>query len=219
LVSDKLASFYGVSHSGAPSAVQLPADQRTGILTRGATLVSLPTGSRSVHRGLFIDDNYLCRVLQSPPANLQAQITQTLALGLNERQVSELRASKAQCAACHSNFDSLGLAFEHYDFDGKWMTQRDGAPADAHGTLTHTDVDGPFKDVIELSDLFAKSKDVAVCLPQRLTAQALGRKLEDTENCSIRQLVEPWTSGDKQLGALVPLLAQSHFFLYRAKAN
>jgi Protein of unknown function (DUF1592)/Protein of unknown function (DUF1588)/Protein of unknown function (DUF1595)/Protein of unknown function (DUF1585) len=219
MVNDKLASLYGVSHAGAPSAVQLPADQRTGILTRGATLLSLPTGSRSVHRGLFIANNYLCRVLLSPPANLQAEITQTLALGLNERQVSELRASKPTCSACHSNFDSLGLAFEHYDFIGKYLTERDGAPVDAHGTLNNSDVDGPFKDVVELSDLLAKSKDVAVCMPQRLAAQALGRKLGESEICSIRQLVDPWTAGDKQLGALVPLMAKSHFFLHRAKAN
>ena len=219
LVTDKLATLYGVSHSGAASPVQLPTDQRSGILTRGATLLSLPTGSRSVHRGLFIANNYLCRVLQAPPASLQGQISQTLALGLNERQVSELRASKPTCAACHSNFDSLGLAFEHYDFIGGWLTQRDGAPVDASGTLNHTDVDGPFKDVVELSDLLAKSKDVAVCMPQRIAAQALGRKLGDSETCSIRQLVDPWTAGDKQLGALVPLMAKSHFFLYRAKAN
>ena len=88
--------------------------------------------------------------------------------------MSELRASKATCSACHSNFDSLGLAFERYDFIGQYLTERDGAPVDAHGTLNHTDVDGPFKDVIELSDLLAKSKDVAVCMPQRLAAQAVG---------------------------------------------
>ena len=75
------------------------------------------------------------------------------------------------------------------------------------------------KTSVELSDLLAKSKDVAVCMPQRLAAQALGRKLGDSEMCSMRQLVDPWTAGDKQLGALVPLMAKSHFFLYRAKAN
>jgi hypothetical protein len=219
LVNDKLATLYGISHSGPASSVQLPSDQRTGILTRAATLLSLPTGSRSVHRGLFIANNYLCRVLSPPPAALLAEVNQTLALGLNERQVSELRASKTQCAACHSNFDSLGLAFEHYDFIGKWLTTRDGAPVDAHGTLSHTDVDGPFKDVVDLSDMLAKSKDVAVCLPQRLAAQELGRKLEDSENCAVQQVIDPWASGDRQLGNLIPLMAKSRFFLYRAKAN
>ncbi len=219
LVTDTLAGFYGVSHSGPASLVQLPADQRSGILSRGATLLSLPTGSRAVHRGLFIANNYLCRVLAPPPAALQAEITQTLALGLDERQVSELRASKPICAGCHANFDSLGLAFEHYDFIGKYLPERDGAPADAHGMLNNTDVDGPFADVVGLSDLLAKSKDVALCLPQRLTAQALGLALDDGEKCAVEQLVNPWASSDKRLGALVPLLAQSHFFLQRAKVN
>ena len=45
----------------------------------------------------------------------------------------------------------MGLAFEHYDFIGKYLTMRDGAPVDAHGDLNHTDVDGPFKDVVEMS--------------------------------------------------------------------
>ena len=81
LVNAPLAKLYGVSHSGAASAVQLPADQRTGILSRAATVLSLATGSRSVHRGLFIANNYLCRVLQPPPANLQGEISMTMPSG------------------------------------------------------------------------------------------------------------------------------------------
>jgi len=219
LVTDNLAAFYGVSHSGPASLVQLPADQRGGILSRGATLLSLPTGSRAVHRGLFIANNYLCRVLSPPPASVQAEITQTLALGLDERQVSELRASKPVCAGCHANFDSLGLAFEHYDLIGKYLTERDGVLVDAHGSLNNTDVDGPFADVVELGALLAKSKDVALCLPQRVAPVALGLTLDDAEKCAIKQLVEPWARGDTRLGALVPLLAQSRFFLRRNRVN
>jgi hypothetical protein len=158
-------------------------------------------------------------VLSPPPASVQAEITQTLALGLDERQVSELRASKPVCAGCHANFDSLGLAFEHYDFIGKYLTERDGALVDAHGTLNNTDVDGPFADVVELGALLAKSKDVAMCLPQRVAAQALGLTLDDGEKCAMQQLVEPWARGDTRLGALVPLLAQSRFFLHRSRMN
>ncbi len=219
LVTDNLAAFYGVSHSGPASLVLLPADQRGGILSRGAALLSLPTGSRAVHRGLFIASNYLCRVLSPPPASVQAEITQTLALGLDERQLSELRASKPVCAGCHANFDSLGLAFEHYDFIGKYLAERDGALVDAHGTLNNTDVDGPFADVVELGALLAKSKDVAMCLPQRIAAQALGLTLDDGEKCAVQQLVEPWARSDTRLGALVPRLTQSRFFLHRSRVN
>jgi hypothetical protein len=219
LVSDKLAAFYGVAHAGPPSLVELPADQRGGVLTRGATLLSLPTGSRSVHRGLFIAHHYLCRDLPEPPAAVQAQIEQTLALGLTERQMTDLRASKVDCAGCHALFDSLGLAFEHYDFIGKYLTERDGAAVDASGELSYTDVDGPFADAIALADRLATSRTVAVCLSQRLAGQVLGRALDQREGCAVEHAVEPWSAGARVLGELVPLLTRSSFFLRRAKGN
>lgn len=214
-----LAAFYGVTLTDPAARVELPATQRSGILTRGATVLGLPTGSRAVHRGLFIANNYLCRVLAPPPASLQGEIAQTLALGLNERQVAELRASKATCAGCHASFDGLGLAYEHYDFIGRYLTERDGAPVDAHGDLSFTDVDGTFDDLLELSERFAHSKTVAECLPQRFASQALGATLEDSEKCSVSQLIEPWVGGEPKLGALVPLLVQSQLFLSRKKVN
>jgi hypothetical protein len=218
-VDATLAAFYGVTFSDAATRVELPATQRSGILTRGATVLGLPTGSRAVHRGLFIANNYLCRVLAPPPASLQGEIAQTLALGLNEREVAELRASKATCAGCHANFDGLGLAYEHYDFVGKYLTERDGAAVDAHGDLSGTDVDGDFDDLLELSERFARSQTVAECLPQRLSAQALGGLLADDEKCSVSRLIEPWVAGERRLGELVPLLAKSRFFLTRRRIN
>ena len=218
-VDDALAGFYGLAHSGPPSLVELPADQRSGLLTRAGTVLSMPTGSRTVHRGLFIANNYLCRVLSPPPASLQAEITQTLALGLTEREVAELRASKPTCAGCHASFDGLGLAFEHYDFIGRYLTERDGAPVDAHGELNHSDVDGAFANLLELSEMLGKSRDVAVCLPQRLSAQALGRTLEDGEKCSVEQEITPWADGQRPLGQLLPLLTKSRFFLQRTRTN
>jgi hypothetical protein len=218
-VDDTLAAFYGLSPVGQPSVVELPAAQRSGILTRAGTVLSLPTGSRAVHRGLFLAHNYLCRVLAPPPASLQAEINQTIALGLNERQLAELRASKATCAGCHAMFDGLGLAYEHYDFIGKYLTERDGAPVDAHGELNHSDVDGSFANLLELSEILARSRDVALCLPERLSEQALGLTFEDGEKCSVEQLVSPWASGDRKLGELIPQLAKSRFFLQRNRVN
>ena len=219
LVTDALSQFYGAGYSGPPAVGPLPADQRTGILSRGATLLSLPTGSRVVHRGLFIANRYLCRVMAPPPAGIQAEIEQTLALGLTEREISELRGSKPACAGCHANFDSLGLAFEHYDLAGKYLSERDGAPVDASGVLEQTDVDGPFGDLIELSELLARSKDVAVCLPQRVTERVLGLTLDEPEKCAVRRTIDGWADGDRQLGQLLELLPQSDFFLRRAKGN
>jgi hypothetical protein len=218
-VDGGLATFYGVAAPSAPSLVELPASQRSGILSRAGTVLSLHTGSRAVHRGLFIANNYLCRVLSPPPAALQAEINQTIGLGLNERQLAELRASKPSCAGCHSSFDGLGLAFEHYDFIGKYLTERDGAPVDAHGELNHSDVDGTFANLIELSERLGRSRDVAICLPQRLSAQVLGLAFEEGDKCAVEQLVEPWVGGPRPLGQLLPLLTKSRFFLQRNRTN
>jgi hypothetical protein len=175
-------------------------------------ILSLPTGSRAVHRGLFIAQNYLCRVMAPPPTNLQAEITKTVALGLNERELAELRASKASCAGCHSSFDGIDLAFEHYDLVGTFLTERDGAAVNAHGELHHSDADGSFANLLELSELLARSRDVALCLPQpgrvhEITHQSYLNKHLDLRlitnwygercspsSCSTSPLLRTWTA-------------------------
>lgn len=221
LLDEQLGAFYGVSVGASTTAqvMELPATQRSGILTRGATLLGLRTGSRSVHRGLFLSEKYLCRSVPTPPAALQAQIDSIPAQNLTDREISELRASKPECSACHAQFDGLGLAFEHYDLIGSYLTERDGAPVNATGALAGTDVDGPFDGVLELSSRFATSHDVANCISQEVMSFALGRHLSSPETCSVKQLVEPWSKGPKRLDDLLRLLTDSHLYLNRTKGT
>jgi hypothetical protein len=220
VLTPKLAALYGVAGPVAAGAtVELPPGKRGGILTRAATLVGMPTGSRAVHRGLFLADNYLCRVVPSPPEQVQTEIGQTLALGLDERAMAELRAGRPQCAVCHAHFDALGLAFEHYDLVGRWLSDRDGAPVDASGVLSGTDVDGPFRDVVELGERLARSRNVAACIADNAAALALGRNLTEGERCTVERTLGAWAAGDRQLGALLPLLASSRFLVERERGR
>ncbi|MDX2055514.1 MAG: DUF1592 domain-containing protein [Polyangiaceae bacterium] len=221
LINAQLRAFYGVAAgaSTTPELVDLPANQRSGILTRAGTLLSLRPGSRAVHRGLFLLERYLCRQVPTPPAALQSQIDSLRAQNLTEREIADLRASKPECSACHAQFDGLGLAFEHYDLIGSYLTERDGAPVNATGVITGTDVDGPFDGVLELSSRFSTSSDVASCLSQKVASFALGRLLDDQQACSVKQLVEPWTKGPKRLDDLLRLLTSSQLFLQRTKGT
>src|SRR5205807_729862 len=96
-----------------------------------------------------------------------------------------------------------------YDLIGRYLSDRDGAPADASGVLTGTDIDGPFTSIVDLSERFARSADVATCLAQRMATQTLGRRLEPGESCAVSRLAAPWTQGGKRLAELVPLMATS----------
>jgi hypothetical protein len=216
LIDARLAAFYGLPPVASAAPMELP-PTRAGILTRGATLVGMPSGSRSVHRGLFIVDEFLCRKIPNPPAELQQEIDDSLLEGLTERELSSVRASKTTCAGCHSHFDSLGLAFEHYDLIGRWLDQRDGRPVDASGTISSSDVQGPFTNAVELSALLGQSVEVAACVSGHITAHAIGHGLSDGELCAVKQLVVPWLRGGGALNELVPLLTRSRLLLRRTR--
>src|SRR6185369_3193328 len=79
------------------------------------------------------------------------------------------------CGGCHKSLDGIGFGLENYDSVGRWRTTDMGKAVDASGTLTGTDVDGPFNGGIELAKRIAGSKQVAACIAKQAFRYAAGR--------------------------------------------
>jgi uncharacterized protein DUF1588 len=67
--------------------------------------------------------------------------------GLSIRERLAEHSGVPACRACHEMMDPIGFGFENYDGLGRFRTSEGGKPVDARGTLTMTDVDGPFTKV------------------------------------------------------------------------
>jgi len=124
----RLCDFYGLPEpkTGGFQRVSLkPEDHRGGLLTMGAVLglTSDGTRHRPVHRGVWLSEAIFGKTPPPPPANVPAIEPPTpQSHKATIRQKLEAHATNANCAACHSKIDPLGLAWDNYDAIGQWRT-------------------------------------------------------------------------------------------------
>ncbi|MCA9709511.1 MAG: DUF1592 domain-containing protein [Myxococcales bacterium] len=223
-VNGPLAALYGVQGPQGPDEwawVDLPADQRSGILTRAAFLtVFASTAAQSpIRRGTFTLEEVLCLQLGEPPPNVDDSPVdggeQPGGAGevLTVRQATDARTSDGQCFGCHSLINPVGYAYEHYDAIGRWQDDEvvSGLPVDSSGNLVGTDVDGPVADALELSSRLAGSAQVRGCFATRWFEEAVGGALGELDGCAQDRIVETFTA-DGDLRELVTAIALSDSF-------
>lgn len=206
-VNGPLAELYGVQ--GGPVGedewawVELPAEERAGVLTRAAFLsVFSNTAAQSpIRRGTFTLEEVLCFQLGDPPPDVDDTPIdggeQPGGAGtMTVREATEARTGEAQCRGCHSVINPVGYAFEHYDAIGRWQTEEvvSGLPVDASGLLQGSDVDGPVHGAVELSQTLAGSAQVRACFAERWLEEALGGELGALDECAKDRVVEAFTT-------------------------
>jgi len=183
-----LAPFYGVA---APddwrivSTVDL-AVPRTGVLTWPGVLTS--TADRDVGgivaRGLFIRDHILCQTELHPPPDLNlSEFRSHLGPDATEREYSEDRLARSECAGCHAQFDPLAFGLVPFDGIGRHDpgARSDGWVPSRGGDLDYEDAEG-------LGAILATSDQVQECLTRKHLQFALGRPLEDADEPAVRRI-------------------------------
>ncbi|HNN95894.1 MAG TPA: DUF1592 domain-containing protein [Pseudomonadota bacterium] len=180
-VDADLAALYGVPHSGEDFArVQLPAEQRAGVLTRAGFLSvhSASDSSGPVSRGVFLLHALLCLPPPQPPANVPPAIPVGDPRGANltTRQRFAQHVADPACAGCHTRIDGVGFGFEEFDGIGAYRTTENGQPVDTRGTLMGTfEIDGDYVGVSELSRRLADSQLLARCFLRQSYRYAMGQ--------------------------------------------
>src|SRR5258708_29039278 len=119
-VNKELAAFYGVPFTATDNGfhpVDLPANtHRVGILGSAAILAGHAHAQLTspTLRGKFVDEMLLCRTIPPPPPGVPP-LPSMAPPGSTVRQILATHRSEAQCSACHTLMDPIGLAMAAYD--------------------------------------------------------------------------------------------------------
>lgn len=172
IIDPALAELYGVEAVDGWTEVELPSNQRAGLLSQPTFLAghAHPKNPSPVLRGVWILKEMMCVKLGAPPPVPEAMDPVELEDGMTNRQVYDELTGAPECAGCHDSINNLGYALEHYDAIGAWRTQDNGLPVDASGSFAGMEYDGPR----ELAEALARNPLVASCVAQQWLRFAYG---------------------------------------------
>jgi hypothetical protein len=224
-----LASLYGVPPwDGVGERPQMPADQRSGLLTRAAFLVTGDHKTAPLHRGAYIQRDIMCFATMPPPADLPADALDPPPFDpdATTRERYELKTAAAECQGCHSSFNPLGFAQESYDALGRWRTEErliDDAGVELGALPVDTAVKvpnlipGEFVDVegpVQLMRNVVDAQRVEGCLARHYFQFAYRRPDANVDECVIEELTT--TLEDGSIEGMLRLIALQPEFAVRA---
>jgi hypothetical protein len=218
-VNADLAALYGLTGVTGSDlvATALPAaGPRAGLLGTAAflTIHSKDAATSPTSRGVFVNENILCRVIPAAPDNVDTTIKDPPpGMVLTTRERLEGHRSNPQCAACHAQFDPIGYAFEAFDWVGAARDKDQGKPVDTSGNL-----DGkPFKDARELAGLLRQLPDTRTCLVRNFFRYSAGHVETPANEADIKAWDAVMSgSGNKLTSFLAEIAASDAFRLVSA---
>ncbi|MEM6994636.1 MAG: DUF1592 domain-containing protein [Myxococcota bacterium] len=216
---DAMAGLLGIAAPGSstPVYVELPADERAGLLTQPSVLASTAKANQTspVSRGAFVQARLMCTTLPEPPPDVDTTPPE-VDQDATTRERFEQHSSDPSCAGCHALIDPVGFGLEHYDALGRYRNEENGMPVDASGTLPGGDNGNiDFDGAVELSVALADEAQVRDCFVQQWFTYAHGRAPEPEDSCSVETLQLDFESADDDVRALLVALTRTDAFRYR----
>jgi hypothetical protein len=218
-VNADLAAYYGIKGptGSAFERVELDPKRYSGLLTQGGLMATLAHEEQpsQVSRGKFVLEQLLCSPPPSPPDNVNLQLPTPDPAKSARVQLEELTAGEP-CHTCHARMNPIGFAMDHFDAVGRWRDQDGAHTLDTTGGLIGPgDVNGSFKDHIELATLLARSQAMRGCMVEHWFHYAYGRAEGKTDACSMTQLQRGFEASGGNVKTLLLDLIQTPAFLYR----
>lgn len=208
-LSGRLAKFYqmepGVKLGKSEfRKVALKDKRRGGLVTSGAVLALTSHFKKTspVLRGAWVFDTLLGTPVPAPPPDVpELRSKDNEGKRLSIRQQLAAHRDHPACLACHNLIDPIGFSLENYDFLGRWRDQIDGKAVEASGKLPSGE---SFAGPAELKKIMLGKKDeFARNLSRKLLGYALGRGLDDRDECTISQLTERLGATDYRAQTLI----------------
>ncbi|MGH1345353.1 MAG: DUF1588 domain-containing protein [Nannocystales bacterium] len=216
VANPRLASLYGVQ---APveegwGVVELPPDQRAGIITQGGFLVA---GSKFDHgdpirRGLLIRNRMFCQELPEPPKvpPIEESSGATMRESLSQHQ------SDPQCASCHMLTDLLGFPLEQYDAVVRFRTHEGEALIDPSGELVGAVPEASFANAVEMGEVIGTHPAARACFVKNAFHYVYGREPSTADACELERLQANFEEADGDMVELfVDMMTAEHFLTRR----
>jgi hypothetical protein len=114
--------------------------------------------------------------------------------------------------SCHAKIDPWGIAFENYDFLGRWRTQINGKPVDASSRLFNNE---PLNGMDGLKRFLLKNRQdqFVRAMVHKMSVYALGRPLTFSDRGGVEAIAAKVRREGDGLATLVMQVATSELFL------
>ena len=204
--SPMLASLYGVSPwDGQSEPERFSSEQRSGLLTRAAFLVTGSHETNPVLRGAIVRRRILCQDLAPPsPSSLPpgALDPPEFRVDMTTRERYEEKTQNEPCASCHAQMNPIGFVLERYDALGRHRTQERIFDASTGEQLASLEIDtnavpqltpDDTTSVGQPAELMARVAEtdlVEGCFARNYFRFTWGRKETSDDHCAVERVQE-----------------------------
>lgn len=194
----RLAKYYEVEGqvktplTDAFQRVEWPDDRRAGVLGMASVLAMTShykMGS-PVLRGAWVLDTLLGTPVPPPPPDIPTlEAAAKSEKGLAMRDILARHRESTACSSCHNLMDPIGYSLENFDWMGRWRDKEsNGKAIDVSGALPSGE---SFNGPVELRSVLVKRKEEFLRhLTSKMMGFALGRTMQDGDQCTVQRLVD-----------------------------
>jgi hypothetical protein len=189
--------------TGSLARVYGSGQERAGLLTRAALLMSFNDQTNLVHRGVTVASRFLCEEIPKPdPDSLPPDALSPPPLNpdMTTRQRFDAKTAGPICQACHRRLNALGYVLENYDGLGRYrrnepILDESGKlirtlPIDAKVELVVDDVPVSADGAMGLGRVLAESRRGPACLAETWFKFAHGRTAMEEDACQLGALYD-----------------------------
>lgn len=219
----------------AQQPIELPAEERAGILTQPAWLVAYSenAGNHAIRRGKWVRERLLGGTVPDVPITVDAQLPDAPHKTLRERmEVTKV----AYCWQCHQKMNPIGLTFEQFDHFGRFRTvetvEVEGAtpdakskavptrdlPVDSTGRIDGTGdpaVDGSYESAVQMIRQLAKTDRARQVFVRHAFRYWMGREENLGDARTLMEADAAYVKSGGSMKALVTSLLTGESFLMR----
>jgi mono/diheme cytochrome c family protein len=185
--------------------VQWPDDRRAGVLGLASILAMTSHYKQAspVLRGAWVLETLLGTPVPPPPADVPPlEAAKGGAKKMTVRAMLAKHRESVSCSACHNLMDPIGLGLENFDWMGRWRDKDDdGEAVDATGALPSGE---KFNGPVELRTVLMRRKEeFSRQITSKLLGYALGRALQDGDQCTVQKLMDSMEKNGYQTRTLI----------------
>ncbi len=187
---------------------------RGGLFGMGVILTKNSAGQRTspVKRGFWSVHHLLGQHFPPPPANVPELPASEEGATSTIRELLSAHVADAQCAMCHSHFDSLGLAMEGFDPIGRSRSKdRAGRPIDNTAELPNGESARGIPGLIEYIQQHRR-QDFVRTLCRKFLGYALGRSVILSDQPLLADMEQALEQNEFRFSVLFELVVRSPQF-------